>query len=439
MAWPLFLYNLLLLLGVILLSPLWIGYVILSPKARSGFWQKVTLYPRAFLTHLHTLRQARGNPIWFHAVSVGEFNAIRPLLDRYRNNVPIVLSTTTRTGQALAKQTYPDLPIFYFPYDVRPLVHRALKIIRPAILVLTETEIWPNMIDVAARHYQTPILMINGRISPHSFQGYRRIRPLTACLFSQMHHLYMQSQGDADRVRILGAPSDSITVAGNIKFDLSHAIDPIQKSILHNLLGFSAQDTVITFASTHSGEDLPLVETFLKLKKDFPELKLVLAPRHPERVGEIRTLLKAKMLPFSLRSTLSETNPNREAIVVLDTIGELQTVYGLSRLAVIGGSFRDVGGHNPLEALALKIPAVFGPHMFNFPDISRLIQEYQAGFQVDSYDTLADTLTELLTQPEMYSNVVENGQRLLATNRGAKEVLSCAIDTLSEPRVPTAV
>lgn len=430
MGFSLFFYNLLLAVGVVLALPVIVVYLAVSKKARSGLAQKLTFYPPEFLSRLYRAQTHEKRGIWFHAVSVGEFNAIRPLIQEYQGHLPVMISTTTRTGQELARKTFPDLPVFYFPYDFRPLLHRALRQMKPGLVILTETEIWPNFIDVAARCHRIPVIMVNGRISPNSFRGYRKIRPLMQTVLHRFTHLYMQSEGDADRIRHLGAASGKVTVAGNIKFDMSTAIDPIQKSILRHLFSFTPQDTVLTFASTHSGEDQPLLETFMRLKKDFPELKLILAPRHPERIPEIRTILKAKMLNFSLRSELSETHPNPESVVVLDTIGELQTAFALSHIAVVGGSFVTTGGHNPLEGLGQKIPVLYGPHMFNFPDMARLIQEYQAGFQVEDVDGLADRITELLTQPEFYSNVVENGQRLLVTNRGAKEVLSQAIHQL---------
>jgi 3-deoxy-D-manno-octulosonic-acid transferase len=426
MGWPLVLYNLLLWLGLVLLSPVWGLYLLVTPKARAGFSQKLGRYPAAFMEKLAATGQHRPR-VWIHCVSVGEFNAVRPLIDALADEVDWVITTTTRTGQALAQRTYPDRPITYFPYDFRGLVHRALTTLRPDAVVLTETELWPNFLQQVRSTAQVPLLVINGRISPGSFNGYRKIRPLMAGMLSQVSQLYMQSTGDAQRIQALGADPARVTVAGNIKFDLTPRQDPIQLAILKHLLSFDADDTVLTLASTHSGEDGPLVDTFQILKKDFPELKLVLAPRHPERAGEIRSLLTARGLRFALRSQLSELHPNSEPIVVLDTIGELQQVFALSRVAVIGGSFVETGGHNPLEALVQKIPALFGPHMFNFPDISRLVVQYEAGYQVASAEEIIPRLTELLTQPELYANVVENGQRLLAAHRGAKALLVAAL------------
>lgn len=437
MGLSLILYNLLLPIAVIITLPVIAVWLMLSRRARSGFRQKLGLYyPPELLAQLNAIDRPRRKVVWFHAVSVGEFNAIRPLITDLKDEYAVVLSTTTRTGQNLARRTYPDLPIFYFPYDFRFCVHQALKTIRPDLMVLTETEIWPNFIDITTRRYNIPLILINGRISPNSFSGYQRIQTFITPVLQRITHFYMQSETYAERIIALGAPEERVTVAGNIKFDINPILDPMQKNILTHLFSFTPQDTVLTLASTHSGEDQPLIEVFQTLKKDFPELKLVIAPRHPERVPEIKTLLNARALPFALRSQLSEEHPNETSVVVLDSIGELLTVFGLSSLAVMGGSFVDHGGQNPIEPLSQKIPVIFGPHMFNFQDIVRLILEHHAGFQVETPTDIVNLATELLTQPEIYSNVVENGQRLLEANRGAKMTLREAIESLLNEKEP---
>jgi 3-deoxy-D-manno-octulosonic-acid transferase len=420
------LYNLLLLWGLLVLAPLWIGYLVLVPKARAGFWEKLGFYPPELVEKLEP--QGDRERIWFHAVSVGEFNAIKTLIPELREDYEVIVSTTTRTGHDLAQRTFPDLPVLYFPYDLRPTVHRAMQTVRPDLVVITETEIWPNFIDVATQHYQTPLLLINGRLSRHSCKGYQWIKLLIKPCLNQITHLYMQSQADADRIGQLGdLPPDQMTVVGNLKFDLIPSLDPARRTVLAQLLNIAEDDTVLACASTHSGEDQFLVETYQLLRKDFPELKLVLAPRHPERAPEIKSILNSKALSYALRSQLSEENPNRQPIVVLDSIGELMTVYSLSRIAIMGGSFVEKGGQNPLEPLSQRVPVIFGPHMENFTEISRMILECRAGTQVHNQPELVNAVTELLTQPEIYDTVVETGLQLLENNRGAKEIILKAI------------
>lgn len=420
-------YNLALFAGLLLLWPVWLSYLLLVSKARAGFWQKLGNLPKPLTHRLANKHKPR---IWFHAVSVGEFNAIKPMVQALSTDYDIAISTTTRTGQELACRTFPDLPIFYFPYDFIPAVQKALTTVKPDLCIIAETELWPNFIDQATRVFKTPLILINGRLSSRSHKGYMWIQPLLKPCVRQITHLYMQSQADASRIMELGQLSpEQITVVGNLKFDLQPQIDESKRAFLAQLLGIQPGDSVLTLASTHSGEDLPLLESYLKLKKDFPELKLILAPRHPERLAEIKAILNNKALSYSVRSQLTEQDPNQQAIVVLNSIGELLTVYSLSSIAVMGGSFIERGGQNPLEAISQRVPVIFGPHMHNFAEISRLVLENRAGTQVTDQPALINAVTTLLTQPEIYNNIAENGLQLIENNRGAKELILKAIPT----------
>jgi len=427
-------YNLLLFLGLVLLWPIGVAMLILVPKMRAGFWEKLGVYPSQLQEKL-AHKAAGKKRVWLHAVSVGEFNAIRPIVmaltqAEASQRLEVVISCTTKTGHDLARNIFPDLPVLYFPFDLRAVLDRALSLVQPDLVVLTETELWPNFINKVTQGAGVPLILINGRLSPRSFKGYLRIKRIMKPCLQQMTHCYMQSQGDAERLRQLGDLSaERITVAGNLKFDLNPVINPEKREWLGRLLGIQEGDTVITLASTHSGEDQPLIASYLQLKKDFPELKLILAPRHPERVGEIKNILNSLALSFSVRSQLSEAQPNRQPIIVLDSIGELLTVYSFSTIAVMGGSFIERGGQNPLEPLSQRVPVVFGPHMHNFAAISQMVLESHAGFQVQSAAELVHPLTELLTQPEIYDSVAEYGLQLLESNRGAKNLITQAIRT----------
>ncbi|MBX2860950.1 MAG: 3-deoxy-D-manno-octulosonic acid transferase [Vampirovibrio sp.] len=431
---PLVLYNVLWIMGLLLGFPLLLIYAAVSPKLRHSFWQKAGFFDAGLMEQFHVLQSlphgtvsaTTDKVVWIHAVSVGEFNAVKPLIQDLEGACRVIVTTATRTGQDLAKKTFPEHLVFYFPFDFPLVIRRFFQLIKPDAVVLTETELWPNFIHTVTRQH-IPLLLINGRISPGSFQGYQKIKPLAASMLKGFTHLYMQSEADRDRVVALGAPGSSVTVAGNIKFDIHPVVDPAQKAMLQRLLNFSAKDTVMTFASTHSGEDQPLVTQYLKLKKDFPELKLILAPRHPERLNEIRSILTAQSVQYSVRSQLTEEEINKEPVVVLDTIGELMAAYSLSHVAVMGGSFIEHGGQNPLEPIAMNVPVIFGPHMFNFPAISKLISDNHAGYQVENVTEICAKVTELLTQPEICSNMADNGQRLLEVNRGTKQVLCQAI------------
>ncbi len=425
------LYNLLLFMGLLLLWPVWVGYLVLVPKTRAGFWEKLGIYPKTLITHLQAEATDKKR-LWFHAVSVGEFNAIRPLVAELMaessDAITIIISCTTRTGHDLAQKTFPELSVIYFPFDFRAVLERALALVKPDLVVLTETELWPNFIQMVSQQAQVPLILINGRLSPRSFQGYRRIQFVMQPCLQQITHLYMQATGDAERIQALGQlPPKRTTVAGNLKFDLNPTLDPAKVAHLQQLLNIQPHDMILTLASTHSGEDLPLINAYQKLRQAFPELKLILAPRHPERVGEIRGILQAQGLPFSIRSELSEAHPNTQPVVVLDSIGELLTVYSFSTITVMGGSFIERGGQNPLEALSQKVPVLFGPHMQNFSAISRMVLESEAGIQVPTAEALVPAITTLLTNPEQMKTIAAKGLQLLENNQGAKALLSKAI------------
>ena len=423
------LYNLLLLFALISLSPVWAIYLLCSRKARAGFWNKLGFLSTATKLTLRPEHDRRRR-LWFHAVSVGEFNAIKPLIGDLNEAYHITISTTTRTGQELARRTFPTLPVVYFPYDLQPSIHSLLYWIRPDLVIVAETELWPNFIDQVVRKRQIPIIFINGRLSRRSSRRYQWIRLFMRPVLRQVTHWYMQSQADAERIRQLGKlDPERITVVGNLKFDLNPNVAPERRVLLQQILNISETDTLLTLASTHSGEDRLLVEAYLQMKRDFPELKLILAPRHPERINEIRNILNAQAVPYAVRSQLSTDHPNHpsQSIIVLNSIGELLTVYSFSTIAVMGGSFVEKGGQNPLEALSHRVPVIFGPHMENFMEISRMILDAGAGYQVQDMDELIQAITNLLTQPEEYDTTAEKGLQLLENNRGARQLLKAEI------------
>jgi len=426
-------YNVLLSLGLLLGWPALLSMLIFIPKTRAGLMQKIGFYPAELRAQLANKAPAQKR-IWFHTVSVGEFNAVRPLIAELTEPIGtfnVVLSCTTHTGYELARKTFPMLAVFYFPFDFQGIFQRTLPLVQPDLVALAETELWPNFIYRITQIEKIPLILINGRLSPKSFKGYRRIQTIMQPCLQQVSHFYMQSPGDAERIQRLGdLPSERITVAGNLKFDLNPMVDPSKRAFLFQLLSIQEGDTVLTYASTHSGEDRPLLEVYQHLKQDFPELTLILAPRHPERVNEIKGILHHLKLDFSVRSQLTPEKPNREKLVLLDSIGELLTVYSFTTVAVMGGSFIERGGQNPLEALSQGVPVVFGPYMYNFSAISQIVLEHQAGCQVQNAQVLIPTITRLLTQPEVYNSMAKQGLLLLEKNRGAKNILSQAIQTV---------
>lgn len=414
------LYNSVLFVGLLLCWPLALAYLLLVPKSRAGFFQKLGFLPDI------ALPTARKKRLWFHAVSVGEFNAIRGVVNQlqsqYDEQYEVVISTTTLTGQTLARQIYSDLPVFYFPYDFWPVVCLALGIIKPDALIVTETELWPNVL-FACKFYNIPAMLLNGRLSERSASRYGYLKWLFKPVLQCFTLLAMQSDEDAERIKSLGAVASSVLVMGNLKFDIPVLQqESPEVALLRQQFGFNQDDLVLTFASTHVGEDAGFIDVYQSLLTQFPTLKMVLAPRHPERASEIEGLLKQVKLSYTLRSKITADRAADTSVIVLNSIGELVTVYGLSTVAVIGGSFNPKrGGQNPLEAIAQKTPVVFGPYMRNFRAMVQVLHQYQACKQLQTVTQLQEELTPLLQSTSQRQQQIERGVAMLSQNAGATE------------------
>ena len=319
-------------------------------------------------------------------VSVGELNAARPLIEALlAKDYPLIVSTTTLTGYNLAHKNHPGLPVLYFPFDLPWIIQKALRQLQPALIVILETEIWPNLLFYASRQ-EIPVMMVNGRLSQRSFEGYRRFKWFFQRTLSQYHALLMQSSVDANRMTSLGVQPTQVSTVGNLKFDLPPATQTALQKELSQCFQFPPGVPVLVFASTHAKEEELFLEVFRSLQHDFPDLKAVFAPRHPERIKQVVMLLTNHNVNFALRSHLGEAHQAEPlpAIILLDTIGELASVFSLGTVACMGGSFIQWGGHNPLEAINAEIPVIFGPFMYNFKQVVERILEAHAGFKVDS-------------------------------------------------------
>ncbi len=362
------------------------------------------------------LRAQGSRPIWIHAVSVGEVATAVPFIKELSLRHPslrIVLSTVTDTGQKIAAERVSGIAdIVYFPFDLAGVFRRVLRKARPILLVVMETELWPNIFR-ACRTEGVPILVCNGRLSDDSFKGYRRIRFFIKRVVRCVDLFCMQDRIYAERIRELGADEDRIRVTGNLKFDTRPP---------DNLPQWAGclKGTVILAGSTHEGEEELLLSVFTNLRKDFPDLNLILAPRHPERFGKVEELVKATGLSYVKRSSLSQEPSGHQmsgVIIILDTIGELASAYGVSDISVIGGSFVPLGGHNPLEPASWGKPVVCGPHMENFP----FMQEFYAGRGAMKTDAggLYEVLRELIRSPEKRKAIGEKARALQREKAGA--------------------
>jgi 3-deoxy-D-manno-octulosonic-acid transferase len=390
----LFFYNLALLAALILGAPWWLFQLATTQKYREGLIQRLGSVP--------ILEGRNGRPlIWIHAVSVGEVLAASRLVQKLDAALPnyfVVVSTTTRTGQALAQQRFGNGRVFYCPLDLHWAVRAYLRALQPSMLVLAETEFWPNLLNGCFRR-GIPVAVVNARVSDRSWPRYRRLRWLWQPLLSRLERVLAQSQTDADRLKAIGCRAEKVSVAGNLKFDVRVAAETDATRVLRKL---SSGFRVVVAGSTLEGEEAALLEAWPKLLQADSDLILVLGPRHPERFAAVATLLKGSGFTWVRRSDWpSQAGSSIPAlpagcVVLLDTIGELASLYSLAAIAFVGGSLVPAGGHNPLEPAQFGIPIVMGPHYANFRSIVDDLR-LQDALSIATRDELAVCMTRFLT------------------------------------------
>lgn len=370
--------------------------------------------------------------VWVHAVSVGEVLAARPLLAELRTAFPrhrLFLSTTTETGNAVARQVARGLDgLFFAPFDFRRPVRQVLDTLRPDLLVLVETELWPNLIHEARRR-GTRVAVVNGRISPRSFRRYRRIRALLRPVLAQVDLFAMQGEAHARRIVEMGAPAERVTVTGNLKFDSVEA--PRLPERLARLLGHLERPLWIA-GSTVAGEEELVLRAFHRVRAQAPDTALMLAPRHPERFDEVPRLVEAAGFRCRRRTELEPGSWRDGEVLLLDTLGELPHVYPLASVVFVGGSLVPAGGHNILEPAVAGRAAVVGPHMENFQEIADAFRAEQALWQVSSADELAPTVARLLGDASERDEYGRRARALVERNRGALERTLASLRRLAE-------
>ena len=357
--------------------------------------------------------------IWVHAVSVGEVNAAIQLLRRLRGkypDMPIVLSTITDTGQKVALDKVPEgVSVVYLPFDINRVLEKAFKRTKPKMLIVMETELWPNIFRLSHKR-NIPVIILNGRISGKSSQGYKKISFFMKKVFSYVTVFSMQSSLDAQRLKAIGADEKKVLVSGNFKFDMEMSDKmPVWTEAVNG--------PVLIAGSTHRGEEELVLSAYLQNCGKFPGLRLILAPRHPERFSEVADMLLARGVSFVRRSELrdcdSSGGPFKEKVLLLDSVGELSAVYAIADIAIIGKSLIGTGGQNPLEPAYWSKPILCGPHMENFPFMQEF---YDAGaaFEVEPA-SLADKIGELLADPDSAKEAGKKARRLYESKSGAVE------------------
>jgi 3-deoxy-D-manno-octulosonic-acid transferase len=325
-----------------------------------------------------------------------------------------ILSTSTPRGEEIAQKKGQADKVIYLPLDISYLVRRSLDRMRPDIVVIFETEIWPNLFwECASKNI--PVVLVSGRISPRSFPLYKMAKAFFASVLAQGYFL-MQSKEDMERILAIGVPTDRVSLCGDIKRDgIRTALSPEEIAFIEKT--FPGQRPIVVAGSTHAGEEAMLLDIYTALRQEWPSLSLILAPRHLKRMGEIQHLLEQRKIKYTLRSQILQENIN--SVIVLDTYGELSKVYYLADVVFVGGTWANVGGHNLLEPAALQKAVLFGPHIFNCKDQAQLLVEKKAGFLVSSPDELKEKMRELLSSQEKASAMGKRGQGAILENQGA--------------------
>jgi len=425
------LYDLALILAAVLLLPRYLLRGVGRGSWRQGLGERFGSISPGKLAAL-----AGRKVIWVHAVSVGEVRAATPLLRELRKARPdaaLVLTTVTESGGEIGRSLEEIDLHCYFPFDLSWIVRKALKAVRPVMVVMVETEIWPNFVRFA-RRLDIPVALVNGRISDRSFPRYRLVRPWLRPVLGAYSVLGMQSDEDAERIRTLGAPEDRITVTGNLKYDLEPDSRNDDVPRLRDRFGLPPEGLIWVAGSTHDGEEETVLEVFQTLGRDGRRVTLVLIPRHPHRSNAVAGLLARKKIEFVLRSRLS--NPpaglGPGVVLLVDSFGEAASLYALADLVFVGGSLVPAGGHNPLEAAMVRRPVLFGPHMENFREIAGAIVEWGAGRMVSGPSGLLNDVSGLLDDPGERNRMGERGLALIRHHAGAAGRTQALLDPILE-------
>ena len=426
----LFFYNLALLAVLAAGSPWWLWRMATTQKYREGLLERLGRVP--------FLKGKGDRPlIWVHAVSVGEVLAVTRLvktLDAVLPGYLVAISTTTRTGQALARERFGVDRVFYCPLDLPWAIRAYLNALRPRLLILAETEFWPNLLNGCFRR-GIPVAVVNARISDRSWPRYRVVRSFFRPLLRRIARVLAQSDTDADRLKAIGCQPDRVTVAGNLKFDVRAAAEA---DATRQLKGLAPNLKFIVAGSTLEGEEAALLQAWPQLIQFDPQLVMVLAPRHPERFGAVAALLDSSGVAWARRSGWSSKpaappKPIQPGeIVLLDTIGELASVYSAATIAFVGGSLFPTGGHNPLEPAQFGVPIVIGPHYANFRAITEELLAHDA-LRIAANEDLAATLIELLRDSAAASAMGERARQVFNQQAGATARCVAALRELLLP------
>jgi 3-deoxy-D-manno-octulosonic-acid transferase len=419
-------YNLLWPIGLLLFLP---GYLVKMFR-RGGYWkkfgQRLGIYDAALVQKLAGRRTT-----WLHAVSVGEVAIALKLARELRKIEPglsCALTTTTTTGFSFAGQNAPPwIEVMYMPLDFWPIMRRAFAVLQPARIVLVEAEVWPNLAARACAG-QVPLALVNARLSPRSEARFRRFRPFVAPMFRKLDLISVPESRDMERWITLGVDRAKIQHTGSVKYDPADFLGDANEP---RLPIFNSDDSVLLGGSTHRGEEEVLGKILVRLQPTFPSLHLFIAPRHVERVREVRKRLENLGLTVALVSEMGAGVTKPPDCVLLDRTGELQLWYAIATVAFVGKSLTTHGGQNPVEPIAAGVPVVFGPHMENFANLARELVEKNGALQVKDVEELEEAFRTLLRNEEARRMLVSNAEQVLSEHRGATARTALLIHTLS--------
>lgn len=422
----LLIYNLLLPFALLVLLPV----SVLKMRRRGGygskFQQRFGFFDKATAARLE---EVCGRCRWMHAVSVGEVNVARKLIRELFHaepDIPVVLSVTTSTGYAVAcEKAPPQLTVIYSPVDLALVVGPVFARIRPRQFILVEAEVWPNLVRVMQRA-KVPVVLVNARLSPRSEKRYRAFRWLVSPVFRMLDQVLVQEPEDVARWEGIGARKGAAKVTGSIKFDQqgqaasSPELVAEFQDLLEQVFG-GLNPRAVLLASSHAGEEQAIAQVWQGIRQDFPDVRLLIAPRHAERRAEVLAAVQAVGLSGTLRSALPVDINEPPDVLIVDSTGELRDWQALAEVVIIGKSFLSKGGQNPVEAIAAGVPVLTGPHMENFAALMVLLKGAQGICQVDGLESIGGFLQDWLKRPEGAKNMAARGRLALERHAGATQ------------------